>query len=495
MVIRVKASKPAENLSSGKPAEKSESASHYFSGQIFRQFHKNEGDKLLEQDCYTHSRFYGTLLNKYPGLHQHIKTGYSEEECLDLATTLEDFIDELAPTEMECFQKFLEDYTKNLRRAAENRIADESDFLIPLQKRVADIHRLRPGESYLIAGGWKNHAVMYEILRPESGPGFILTIMNTGDDDYKPKNRLNKGETLESTEGRYRHKGYYIPKVSTDLLEVLKKSQEQTGDETITKIEDICLGVLKGTDHNGRLHYDQKRGNCAQKSQTSCFKGACIREFGELEGNLLYERIRLYRSYRQVGLIDKIDREASKAKLKKVYAVKNDQELHDAIQDRKLAAQKVIEVREAKLDHLEEKKSSIEHIKRKIGQEEGIRGEFGVFYANLIHETQLKNLWSIEGEEPKIDSCIQNFPSQAIPLYEALRKNGWDLNEGTKAEVQRFIEISPEFGVPIFEASRKNGWDLTRETIEKLAKLLEKTPEHGIEIYQKMLEEKRKSRG
>ncbi len=309
---------------------------------------------LFDYNC-----LYGFVLNKKGKLHDflHNFTNLNGRNLnftlprmfsiISYQNTINEFIEsqkhELLSTEFE----FLQNYSANIHRAL-NIFKEHCIGIAAAEKIYQEIQKLSPGELYSIASGWRDHAVMYNIIREEQG--FTLTIINTGDDEKNAVQRKNSTEPENdyAISGRYPHKGYKIDHISIKLIQHLMSPATIRGDKMLELIDAACK-ELNAKEQNGRLHKIQLRGNCLQKCLTSSFKGECLRQLGLNAGNYLYERFRLYHSVKLEARIDQIEKNVPVHEIMEIYKVTTEQELQLCIAERKQAVEEQINHRREKV--------------------------------------------------------------------------------------------------------------------------------------------------
>ena len=311
--------------------------------------------------------FYINTINS-SSLHRHL--GYFDY-YLQLRFLLSDvnaFLDKpgnLNLTEKQ--RKTLENFKENLTAACAimeyksrtpkdlrvNSGAGDLEKNIPLEHHMRrQIENLSVGESCFFAGGGKNHAFVYEVVKLDD-THYSFTVINTGEDESKSRisKKRNRSALYKArhdiSSSAYEHLSYKMP-LSALSPQFLKSISLSTTTNTPTP--QVIGQISNHLDHQkdvvrqrGRLHQPQNSTNCTAKSLMSLLHGDLMRNLGETEGKALFLQIKKFRGQRNYhALIELLDATPSAALMEIYEEVSTDQELKRELELTHREAQSVV---------------------------------------------------------------------------------------------------------------------------------------------------------
>lgn len=324
----------------------------------------------IARECISdpYHRLYSAILDSRPGLHSWLAGSYATHELSAMSTDIENFLCEKEGQINPSHTEGLKDCSQKIRHCCEISSIQEGQSIEKKRQEIAQhIAELSVGDSCLLPGSGKEHAMLYEIRRM-SQDQYVFTIINTGEDQvgsfarrpFRPLEQLfafNEhtrefyGNIHFSLFNQYAHKTYTVGAGVLDekfLEEILFLDNPPKTRDLIGQIDELLIHRGGGIIGYGRLHHEQKRGSCAVKCVTSWLRGELIHRYGEIEGNALYFEFKVYRTRKMLAEFDKLDRETPSLTLQYIYKVKTDEQLDRCIRERQEAAFRVLEKREMK---------------------------------------------------------------------------------------------------------------------------------------------------
>src|SRR5579862_3346575 len=299
-------------------------------------------------------QFYSLILDSKPHLDPYFEGTHLHEQNPQIKTAMESFIGTLDPIENKEEIEALRSCCAVLESAQKIDLSDQDSGTSKqeLADRIkADIAKMPIGSSYLIHGGSKKHAFLYEIIR-QADDQYFLTIINTGDDQEwgsrvkDPQSKDRVGHVL------YADKGYILTTKSmldTDFIKsLLKSSTETLPASRVLDQMDEALG--KSSTKEGRVHHNQKRGNCAFKSLNRFVSGHLNDLLGAKKGTALYKQFKVFRTQKEWNGIQKIVETADKTTLRKIFRVFTDAELQEKLKVMEEAYQEIYDKRKSKAE-------------------------------------------------------------------------------------------------------------------------------------------------